>query len=70
MDATASKGGAKRTAKAPTSDASEEEVMGVNYNNQEKLGMKDNVTRSNINDHMRELNSGAGAKDDGTDKKE
>ena len=70
MDATASKGEAKRTAKAPTSDASEEEVMGVNYNNQEKLGMKDNVTRSNINDHMRELNSGAGAKDDGTDKKE
>ena len=30
--------------------------------------MKDNVTLININDHLRELNSGAGAKDDDTDK--
>ena len=29
--------------------------------------MKDNVTHSNINNHLRELNSGAGAKDDDTD---
>ena len=32
--------------------------------------MKDNVTHSNINDHMIELNSGAGAKNDDTDKME
>ena len=32
--------------------------------------MKDNVTHSNINEHMRELNSGAGARDDDTDKME
>ena len=30
--------------------------------------MKDNVTHSNINNHLRELNYGAGAKDDDTDK--
>ena len=32
--------------------------------------MKDNVTYSNINDHLRELNSGAGANDNDTDKTE
>ena len=32
--------------------------------------MKYNVTHSNINDHLRELNSGAGAKDDDTDNME
>ena len=32
--------------------------------------MKDNVTHSNINEHMRELSYGAGAKDDDTDKME
>ena len=32
--------------------------------------MKDNVTHSNINGHLRELNSRAGAKDNDTDKME
>ena len=32
--------------------------------------MKDNVTHTNINDHLRELNSGADAKDSDTDKME
>ena len=32
--------------------------------------MKDNVTHSNINNHMRELNSGACAKYDDTDNME
>ena len=32
--------------------------------------MKDNVSHSNINNHLRELNSVAGAKDDDTDKME
>ena len=32
--------------------------------------MKDNVTRVNINEHLRELNSFAGSKDDDTDKME
>ena len=32
--------------------------------------MKDSLTHSNINDHLRELNSGAGDKDDDTDKME
>ena len=32
--------------------------------------MKDNVTLININDHLRELHSGAGAKDNDTDKME
>ena len=55
------------TANAPTADESEEELRGVNEKNKEKEGMKDNVTHSNINDHLRELNSGADAKDDDTD---
>ena len=29
--------------------------------------MQDTLTHSNINDHLRELNSGAGATDDDTD---
>ena len=66
--ATASKKEAKMTVNAPTSDAQEEEVRGGNENNQDKGGMKDNVTHSNINNHLRELNYGAGAKDDDTDK--
>ena len=32
--------------------------------------MKDYVTNGSINDHMRELNSGVGAKNDDTDKME
>ena len=32
--------------------------------------MKDNITHSNINNHLRELNSGAGAKDSDTNKTE
>ena len=32
--------------------------------------MKDNVTHSNINDHLRELNYDVGAKDNDTDKME
>ena len=40
-------------ANAPTADTSEEEVRGRNKKNQEKGGMKDNVTHSNINDHLR-----------------
>ena len=32
--------------------------------------MKDYVAHNNINDYMRELNSGAGTKDDDTDKME
>ena len=32
--------------------------------------MKDNVRHSNINNHIIELDSGAGAKDDDTDKME
>ena len=32
--------------------------------------MRDNVSHGNINNHTRELNSGAGAKDDNTDKME
>ena len=58
------------TANAPTNDASEEEVKGGGENNQEKGGIKDNVTHSNINDHLRELNVGAGAKDVDTDNME
>ena len=67
---TASKEGAERTANTPTADASEEEVREENEKNQEKEGTRDNLTHSNINDHMRELNSGAGAKDDDTGKME
>ena len=44
--------------------------MGEIKKNQEKEGMKDNVTHSNINNHLRELNSGAGAKDNDTDNME
>ena len=65
-----SKEEAKRTANAPTSDTSEEEVMGGNKKNQEIEGMKDNVTHSNITKNLRELNSGADAKDDDNDKME
>ena len=68
--AAASKEETKRTANAPTADASEEEVRGGNENNQEKEGMKDNVTHRKINDHLRELNPRAGNKDDDTDKME
>ena len=50
---TTSREEAKRTTNAPTADASEKEVRGENEKNQEKRGMKDNVTHSNINDHMR-----------------
>ena len=32
--------------------------------------MKDNLTHSKINDHMKELNYGSGAKDDDTDNTE
>ena len=35
-----------------------------------KGGMKDDITHSNVNDHLRELNSGASANDDDTDKME
>ena len=41
--------------------------MGGNKKNQEIEGMKDNVTHSNITKNLRELNSGADAKDDDTD---
>ena len=58
------------TANAPTADTSEEEVMRGNKNNQQNKVMKDNITHSNINFHMRELNYGAGAKDNDTDKME
>ena len=67
---TASKEETKRTANAPTADALEEEVRGGNEKNQEKEGMRDNVSHSNINNHLRELNYGAGAKDNDTDKME
>ena len=30
--------------------------------------MKDNISHSNINNHLKELNYGAGAKDNDTDK--
>ena len=58
------------TANSPTTDASEEDVRGRNKKNQEKGGMKDNVTHSNINKHLRELNSGVGANDNYTDRME
>ena len=32
--------------------------------------MKDNLDHSNINEHLREMNSGAGTKDNDTDKME
>ena len=48
----------------------EEEVRGGDEKNQRKEGIKDNVTHSNMNDHLRELNSGAGAKDYNTNKME
>ena len=67
---TASKEETKRTANAPTADALEEEVRGGNEKNQEKEGMRDNVSHSNINNHPRELNFGAGAKDNATDNTE
>ena len=51
---------------ATTDDASEEKLRGGNEKNQEKGGMKDNVTYSNINDHLRKLIFGADAKDDDT----
>ena len=66
----ASKEEANMTANAPTADVLEEEVRGGNENNQETGGMKDNGTHSNINNHMKELNSGAGTKDNDTDKTE
>ena len=50
---TASKEETKMTANAPISDASEEEVRGRNSKNQEKEGIKDNVSHSNINNHQR-----------------
>ena len=58
------------TASAPTADTSEEEVRGGKEKNKEKVVMKDYVAHNNINDYMRELNSGAGTKDDDTDKME
>ena len=67
---TVSKEETKRTANAPTADASEEEVRGVNEKNKDNEGMKDNVTHSNIKNHLRELNYGACAKVDDTDKME
>ena len=67
---TVSKEGTKRTANAPTSEALEEEVRGGDEKNQRKEGIKDNVTHSNMNDHLRELNSEAGAKDYNTDQME
>ena len=54
----------------PTADASEEEVSRVNDKNEDKEGMKDNVTPSNINNHLRELNYGVGATGDNIDKME
>ena len=48
----------------------EEEVRGGKEKKQEKKGMKDYLTHCNINNHLRELNSGAGAKDNDTDKME
>ena len=65
---TASKEEAKRISNAPTADAPEEEVRGENDKNQEKEGTRDNLTQSNINDHLRNLNSVAGARDNHTDK--
>ena len=58
------------TADAQTSDASEEEVSGGNEKNQYKGRMKYDITHGNINDHLIELNSGAGAKENDTDKME
>ena len=63
-----SKEEANMTANAPTADASDQEVRGGNEKNQEKGGIKDIVTHSSINEHRRYLISGAGAKDDDTDK--
>ena len=68
--ATESKEELKMTVNAPTDDASEQEVKGGNQKNQEKVGMKNNVTCSNINEHLRELNSDAGAKYNDTDSME
>ena len=45
-----------------------EEVSGGNEKNQEKEIMKDILTHSNISNHIRELNSEAGARDNDTDK--
>ena len=67
---TSSKEENKRTANAPTDDALEEEVRGGNEYNQEKEVIKDNLTHIKINDHLIELNYGAGAKDNDTDKME
>ena len=67
---TASKEETKRTANSPTADALDEEVREGNDDNQQKEGMKDNVSHSNINNHPRELNSGAGAKEDDMGKME
>ena len=50
--ATLSKEEANMTDNAPTDDAPEEELRGVNKKNREKGGMKDNVTHSNINNHL------------------
>ena len=61
--ATLSKEEAKMTENAPTDYALEEEVRGV----KEKKIIKDNLTHSRINDHMRELNSRASAKDNDSD---
>ena len=48
----------------------EEELRRGTEKNQENGGIKDNVTNSNIKKYLRELNSGAGAKDDDTDNME
>ena len=48
----------------------EEEVRGGKEKKQEKKGMKDYLTHCNINNHLRELNAGAGAKENDTDKME
>ena len=58
------------TVNAPTDDAPEEELNAGVKKNQQKVGMNNNVTHSNINNHIRELNYGAGAKDNDTDKME
>ena len=67
---TSSKEKTKSTSNAPTTDSLEEEVRWRNENNKEKEGIKDNVSHTKINNQMRELNSGAGAKDNDTDNME
>ena len=51
--AIASKEGAKMISNASTDDVSEEEVRGEGQKNQHKGGTKDDVTHSDVNDHLR-----------------